>query len=67
MSGRIDNERSLRSRLEQQDRRLARSEREDVIVDLERRLLVRSPNGTFWSITVDDLGAISATSMGAAL
>jgi hypothetical protein len=40
---------------------------EDVVIDNARRLMLRSPNGTYWAITVSDAGALSTVNMGASL
>lgn len=44
----------------QLDRQLA----EDVVIDADRRLLLRSPSGTYWAITVNDAGGLSTTNVG---
>lgn len=38
---------------------------EDQVFDQERRLLLRSPNGTFFAIVVDDAGGLSTVNVGA--
>ncbi len=63
----INNERQLRGQLEDQRRGLRAVQEEDVIVELPRRLLLRSPNGTFFAITVDDAGVVSALNVGTTL
>jgi hypothetical protein len=40
---------------------------DDVILGDGRRLILRSPNGHFWNVTVDNLGALTATDMGTTL
>ena len=37
---------------------------EDVRVDGGRRLVLRSPDGHYWSITVDNAGALATTDIG---
>lgn len=32
-----------------------------------RRLILQSPNGTYWEVSVDDTGALSTTSLGDSL
>jgi hypothetical protein len=54
----------LRQRVDAGDKALDRSKREDVVVEDPRRLFLRSPNGTYWQISVTDAGAITATNMG---
>jgi hypothetical protein len=48
------------------DRRIRKATDDDVIIGDGRRLLIRSPNGHFWSITVRRR-ALSATDMGTTL
>lgn len=57
--------RSLQAELERQSNTLDRAAGEDVVIDDVRRLLLRSPNGTFWAITVDDAGGLATVNMGA--
>jgi hypothetical protein len=64
-SNQID--RQTRNALSDHDRRLRRNADEDVIIGDGRRLIVRSPNGHFWNITVDNAGAITAIDMGTSL
>jgi len=49
------------------DRRARNSELEDIIVDSGRKLILRSPNGHFWSIGVSNAGAFTATDLGTTL
>lgn len=37
---------------------------EDVVLDGDRRLILRSPNGHYWSLGISDAGAIVATDIG---
>jgi hypothetical protein len=67
ISNRLGDERATRAALAEHDRRLRRAENEDVIIGDGKRLILRSPNGHFWSVTVDDLGALSTTDMGTSL
>lgn len=39
---------------------------EDVII-VTNRLILRSPDGTFWSVTINDAGSLSATNLGASI
>ncbi|WP_294138345.1 hypothetical protein [Sphingomonas sp.] len=55
----------LRQRLDETDRSRSREKREDVVIEDPRRLFLRSPNGTYFGITVSDAGVITATNMGA--
>ena len=54
----------LRQRADEADRSRDREKREDVVIEDPRRLFLRSPNGTYFAITVDDTGKLSATNMG---
>jgi hypothetical protein len=65
VSSRLGTERLTRAALDEHSRRLRRAEDNDVLIGDGRRLIVRSPNGHFWNITVDDAGVIAATDMGA--
>ena len=40
---------------------------EDVVIETPRRLLLRSPNGTYWSIGVTNAGVLTATNVGTSL
>ncbi len=63
----INNERQLRAELEDTKRKQMRLENEDLVVEFPRRLLLRSPNGTYFAITVDNAGALSAINVGTKL
>ncbi len=63
----INNERQLRAELEDTKRKQMRLENEDQVVEFPRRLLLRSPNGTYFAITVDNAGALSAINVGTKL
>lgn len=58
---RLDNE-----RVEEQ-RRVRNAMQEDAIFDSNRRLLIRSESGEFWSIGVTDDGVVTASSIGRSL
>lgn len=55
------NEAAMRRALEQEDRR-NRKAGADVEIGSER-LVLKSPNGTRWSVTVSNAGVVSATSL----
>lgn len=55
------NEAALRRALEQEDRR-NRKAGADVEIGGER-LVLRSPDGARWSVTISDAGVLSATSL----
>lgn len=54
----------LRQRADEADRRASRAAREDLIVEMPRRLFMRSPNGTYWQVSVDDTGKLVTTNVG---
>lgn len=62
-----DIDRQTRAALADHDRRLRHATDDDVIMGDGRRLILRSPNGHFWNVTVDNAGALSAVDMGTAL
>jgi hypothetical protein len=68
MSGRFTgsqlDERRARAALDDHEQRLRQAEDNDVLIGDGRRLIVRSPNGHFWNLTVNNAGVISATDMG---
>lgn len=47
--------------VQQEQRRQAGS---DVVIADDRRLILRSPNGHFWALTVGDTGTLAATDLG---
>lgn len=55
------NEAQTRSAMESNDGELMRK-RQDVDIT-NRRLILQSPDGTLWSVTVDNAGTISAASI----
>jgi hypothetical protein len=57
--------RGLRSALERQSRDVELASTADVVIDATRRLLLRSPNGTYFALVVSDAGVISTVNMGA--
>lgn len=56
-----------RDQLEQARRELQRQREEDVRIEEDRRLVLRSPDGTYWSVTVNDAGALATTNLGTTL
>ena len=57
----------MREAIEDQRKRQRQQEDGDVIVEYPLRLMLRSPHGTFWAVTVDDSGALSTVNMGTSL
>lgn len=67
MSSYADNQQDtnrLRQRADATDRARDREKREDVVIEDPRRLFLRSPNGTYFGISVTDAGVVTATNMG---
>jgi hypothetical protein len=58
-----DNDR-LRQRADANDRTRNRDNQADVVIEDPRRLFLRSPNGTYFSVSVDDAGTLSTVNMG---
>lgn len=56
-----------RDRLDSADRKRRQDVEGDVVIDGPRRLLLRSPNGTYFSIGVSDAGVLTTTNMGTRL
>lgn len=54
----------IRQRVDDTERAHVRTAQEDVVIDVPRRLILRSPNGTHWSVTVDDAGKLFTLNMG---
>lgn len=64
---RVDTEAHLRAALDRQGRRQRDLEEGDIVIEEPRRLLLRSPNGTYFTLSVDDAGALTATDVGTKL
>lgn len=60
----VRDERQLRNEFDRQNRRQRDTEQGHVIIEDPRRLLLRSPNGHYWSIGVTDAGVLTATDVG---
>lgn len=56
--------RGLDGALQGQQAALDRMAQEHVVIDGARELLLRSPNGHYWSIVVSDTGGLSAVDVG---
>ena len=54
----------LRQRVDAGDKARDRQQREDVTIEDPRRLFLRSPNGTYWQVSVSDAGVLTTTNMG---
>lgn len=54
----------LRQRVDAGDKARDRQQREDVTIEDPRRLFLRSPNGTYWQVSVSDAGVLITTNMG---
>lgn len=66
-SSRLRGEQHIRAHIARQDRDIRRSAEEDVLIGDTRRLILRSPNGHYWSVTVTDAGALATTDLGTEL
>lgn len=64
---RIESERQLRGEFEKVRSDQRRASEEDVIIEHPRRLFLRSPDGHFWQLGVDNAGTITATDVGTSL
>lgn len=54
----------LRQRADQTDRERTRDLKSDVVIEDPRRLFLRSPDGTYFALSIDNAGVLSATNMG---
>lgn len=66
-SSRLHSERTTRSLLDQQARDLRKLAEEDVILSDEHRLILRSPDGHYWSLEINNSGALTTTDLGTEL
>lgn len=57
----------LKSRVDRAERASSDADQTDVVIEYPRRLMLRSPNGHFWAIGVDNAGALTTTDMGTSL
>lgn len=64
---RMTDERQARAVVGDLDRRVGQVEQADVLCEGGRRLILRSPNGHFWSVGVDNAGVLTTTDMGTTL
>jgi hypothetical protein len=60
-------QRRQRDRQAQTDRRVAKMADSDVMIDSVRRLILRSPAGTYFSLAVADDGSLSTVNLGTSL
>lgn len=56
--------RGLNDQLERQRRKARALEEGDVVIDNDRRLLLRAPDGNYWAISVNNAGALQTTNVG---
>lgn len=52
---------------DEQARAVRRLAQEDVVIEGDRQLKLRSPNGTYWGVVVDDAGNFSSVNLGTEL
>lgn len=57
----------MRRRVEDAERKARLRDREDYVVHDDRRLLIRSENGHYWSLTVGNDGTVNAVDTGTSL
>jgi hypothetical protein len=57
----------LRSEVAELRRKVRELEIDDVVIDNGRALKLRSPNGTYFGLVVDNAGALSTVSLGTSL
>ncbi|AYJ85779.1 hypothetical protein D3Y57_07070 [Sphingomonas paeninsulae] len=67
VSGAIRDVRTLQQRMQTNDRAARDALESDVVLDGPRRLMLRSPNGTYFSVTVDNAGALHTVNLGTSL
>lgn len=58
---RLKFERQVAGDIEETQRKTRALEDADVIIDGDRRLVLRSPDGTYFKLTVDNAGALGTT------
>lgn len=66
-SSQFTDERQLRAVIDAAAQEISSLKNDDVLIDLNRRLILRSPNGHFWNVAVSDAGALTVTDMGTTL
>lgn len=57
----------LRRQVDRGNEAARRHQQEDVLIDGDRRLKLRSPNGHFWAVTVNNAGALATVDLGTEL
>ncbi len=62
--GTSGHDRDVRASLDQQRRRQRDLEEGDIVAEHPRRLILRSPSGTYWTVTVGDDGTLSTVAIG---
>jgi hypothetical protein len=60
-------QRRHRQQLEGQRRDIKDALEGDVVIDGNRRLMLRSPNGHYWALSVGNTGTLAATDVGTSL
>ncbi len=66
-TGAVRDLRTAERRLSATDARVRAATEADVVIDGPRRLMLRSPDGTYWAVSVDNAGALATTNMGTTL
>lgn len=70
MSGYADQQRDqdrLRQRQDETDRARARDAQADIVIEMPRRLFLRSEDGTYFAVSISNAGAVTTTNMGSKL
>jgi hypothetical protein len=60
----INDQRQLREELGRSNRRQRALEQDDIVVEHPRRIVLRSPNGHYWAISIHDDGTLAASDVG---
>ena len=61
---RVRDIRDVQRRLDVSERERELADTADLLVDGDRRLILRSPSGHYWQITVGDDGTLATTDLG---
>jgi hypothetical protein len=63
----IRNAGDIESALRENDKQRQRDQQADVLVEMPRRLILRSPDGTYWQISVANDGTLVTDNLGSAV
>lgn len=62
----IPDRQTLERSIDDMRRDTRRRDQEDILIDGTRRILLRSPDGHYWSLGASDAGALTLTDVGTA-